>query len=113
MVLWDQCDQEWLEDMLTRCRDVWISEDSISMIYEALTAGCRVGLLPLPRKSASRLHRAIDQLLREASCAPTTIGLTAPVLAAAPRPLDEANRCARLLLDKGLLSGTMGRTACR
>ena len=108
VVLWDRCEQDWLADQLARSSDVWISEDSISMIYEALTAGCRVGLLPLPRKSASRLHRAIDQLLREGFVCAYNDWLEGSVLAAPPRPLDEANRCARLLLDKGLLSATTG-----
>ena len=108
VVLWDRCEQDWLADQLARRRDVWISEDSISMIYEALTAGCRVGLLPLPRKSASRLHRAIDQLLREGFVCAYNDWLDGADLTAPPRPLDEANRCARLLLDKGLLSATTG-----
>ncbi len=106
VVLWDRCERDWLAHVLARSRDVWISEDSISMIYEALTAGCRVGLLPLPRKSASRLHRAIDQLLHGSFVCAYRDWLDGAMLAAPPRPLDEANRCARLLLDKGLLSGT-------
>ena len=108
VVLWDHCERDWLADELARARDVWISEDSISMIYEALTAGCRVGLLPLPRKSASRLHRAIDQLLHEGFVCAYNDWLEGSVLTAPPRPLDEANRCARLLLDKGLLSTSTG-----
>ena len=108
VVLWDRCEHDWLAHQLARNRDVWISEDSISMIYEALTAGCRVGLLPLPRKSASRLHRAVDQLLHEGFVCAYNDWLDGSVLVAPPRPLDEANRCARLLLDKGLLSATTG-----
>ena len=104
VVLWDQCDEGWLAGALARSSDVWVSEDSISMIYEALTAGCRVGLLPLPRKSASRLHRAIDQLLHDRFVCTQDDWASGAGLPVPPRPLDEANRCARLLLEMGLLT---------
>ena len=104
VVLWDQCDEGWLAGALARASDVWVSEDSISMIYEALTAGCRVGLLPLPRKSASRLHRAIDQLQHDRFVCTQDDWASGAGLPVPPRPLDEANRCARLLLEMGLLT---------
>ena len=103
VVLWDRCERDWLANELHRACDVWVTEDSISMIYEALTAGCHVGLLPLARKAASRLHQAIDQLLRERFVSSFSDWLEDGSLTAPQKPLDEANRCARLLLDKGLL----------
>lgn len=111
VALWDRCGTGWLAEALAQARDVWVTEDSVSMVYEALSSGCRVGLLPLPRKSASRLHRAIDQLLKEGYvCAYSQDGETE--LFVPPRTLDEANRCARLLLEKGLLSETPGLATC-
>lgn len=37
----------WVEKQYDQCGKVWITGDSISMMYEALTAGCRVGILPV------------------------------------------------------------------
>lgn len=101
---WDHCGMGWLADQLQRARDVWVTEDSISMIYEALTAGCRVGLLPLPRKAPSRLHKAIDTLLREQSASSLSSWLEGGNLPASSTSLDEADRCAQILVDKGLLA---------
>lgn len=112
VTLWDQCGPDWLAETLARARDVWVTEDSVSMIYEALTAGCRVGLLPLPRKPASRLHRAIDLLLEQGFVCTHNEGETGAELTAPPRTLDEANRCAGLLLEKGLLPETPGSATC-
>jgi len=39
----------WVADALADAGTAWVTEDSVSMVFEALTAGCRVGLLPLPR----------------------------------------------------------------
>ena len=75
------------------------------MIYEALTAGCHVGLLPLARKAASRLHQSIEQLLRERFVTSLSDWLAGGNLTPPQKSLDEAGRCARLLLDKGLLTG--------
>ncbi len=110
--LWDRCKPGWLAETLARARDVWVTEDSVSMIYEALTAGCRVGLLPLPRKSASRLHRAIDRLLEQGFVSSHNGRDSGAELTAPPRTLDEANRCAGLLLEKGLLSEAPGSATC-
>ena len=109
---WNNSPPDWLAGTLARTRDVWVTEDSVSMIYEALTAGCRVGLLPLPRKSTSRLHRGVDQLLQEGFvCAHDDRDADAE-LPAPPHTLDEANRCAGLLLERGLLRGISAGSSC-
>lgn len=42
----------WVADQLQRCGVCWVTEDSVSMVYEALTAGAAVGLLSVPRGRA-------------------------------------------------------------
>jgi len=37
----------WIEEQYAQNRTVWVTADSISMVYEALTAGCSVGVLPV------------------------------------------------------------------
>jgi len=37
----------WIEEQYAQNRIVWVTADSISMVYEALTAGCSVGILPV------------------------------------------------------------------
>ena len=101
---WAGPDPDWLAAALNRSAWVWVTEDSISMIYEALTAGCRVGLLPLRRKGPSRLHRAVDKLLREGRVRSFSDWSGGSELPAPDRSLNEAARCARLLLDQGLLA---------
>lgn len=62
---WQNCPPGWLAQRLASTETVWVSEDSVSMLYEALTAGCRVGLLTLPgRDEKSRVMRGIQELVR-------------------------------------------------
>ncbi|MBN7797013.1 mitochondrial fission ELM1 family protein [Parahaliea mediterranea] len=61
----EDTDREWLRDHYAGCGVIWVSEDSASMVYEALTSGARVGILPVPRQRESRVSRGLDALLRD------------------------------------------------
>ena len=54
--------QNWLKNQMNKAKYAWISEDSISMIYESLTAGQNVGVLSLKIKNKSRITNEIDRL---------------------------------------------------
>ena len=95
---WDQCAPGWLAAELATADNAWVSEDSVSMVYEALTAGCAVGLISLPAASEGRLARGIAALVRERVV--RRLGSLGPGETLEPsRPLlDEARRVADLLL---------------
>lgn len=50
---WEDCPPGWLAATLASTETAWITADSVSMVYEALTAGCATGLIELaPARSA-------------------------------------------------------------
>ena len=51
-----------LDRKLEKTEYVWITADSMAMIYEALTAGAKVGIIDLPQKIDSKLVRHIKAL---------------------------------------------------
>ena len=57
----------WLPDKLAGAGCVWVSEDSVSMVYEALTAGCATGILAVParRRGKKKLQAGIAALVRD------------------------------------------------
>lgn len=63
---WEQCPTGWLANELAIAENAWVTEDSVSMIYEALTAGCAVGLVGLarPEGKVGRLVRGIEALVQ-------------------------------------------------
>lgn len=93
-----ETDRDWLPRQLGRSEHCWVTSDSISMIYEALTAGGRVGLLALEPVSGSRLAMGINQLIEE-RWVDTPEGIDLPVRPA----LAEAQRCASDILQRGWL----------
>lgn len=90
----------WLEGALAESSQAWVTEDSVSMIYEALTSGCHVGLFRLPRKKAGRVARGVEKLIADAWVTPFE-DARAGVCATPPRGVfNESERCARLILDR-------------
>ncbi len=95
----DQADRGWLRAQLQRCGVVWVSEDSASMVYEALTAGASVGILEVPRKGESRVSRGLDTL-RAQGLVTDLDGLASSGAMPAPaQALDEAARVAQYLVQ--------------
>jgi len=90
----------WVESAYAKHAVVWVTADSISMIYEALSAGCRVGILPVRWKHpGNKFQRSIDNLVQNGFAVMFTPGrATAPL--PNPPPLDEASRCAREILKR-------------
>ncbi len=81
----------WLVEKLARTGEVHVTEDSVSMIYEALSSGARVGVLQMPRKTGdSRVIRGLERLRKEGCFIGKGHGT--------PTVLAEADRCARIIL---------------
>jgi hypothetical protein len=99
----EQTPHDWVPGKLSQAKEVWVTEDSVSMIYEALTSGARVGLLPMPRNHARhRVSTGIARLIADAYLTPFEKWRESGRLAMPPETLREADRCAERLL----------RTAC-
>jgi len=96
-----QTTPDWLPAKLAAADEVWVTEDSVSMIYEALSSGARVGLLPAPRlQQESRVLRGVELLVTEKFLTPYSEWKTTRHLAAPPSVLREADRCAEVLLAR-------------
>lgn len=56
----------WVAERLQECKRVWVTEDSVSMVYESLTAGAQTGLLTVPPiKQSSRVQNSVQLLLEQ------------------------------------------------
>lgn len=90
----------WLEAQLARAGEVWVTPDSVSMVYEALSAGCRVGLFDLPATRGSRVAKSILELQKQGVVSALKEGALPATPSTAAPPLDEARRCARIILER-------------
>jgi len=91
----------WIEAQYAQNEVVWVTADSMSMIFEALTAGCRVGILPVKWKHRNnKFQESIDHLLENNYVTAYSSWLAEGGPMAKPGRLDEASRCAREILRR-------------
>ncbi len=93
----------WVEEQYRRCRQVWVTGDSISMVYEALSSGCNVGILPVQWRKKNSKFRKSEGYLKEAGF---VIGLQAYLQGEGSwrnaESLNEARRCAEEIIRRFL-----------
>ncbi len=108
---WDRCPPGWLASQLAVTDVVWVTEDSVSMIYESLTAGCAVGLITLARPAGApgRLVRGIEALCRDGLVTSVADWKAGRALRPPTPPLQEADRVAEHILQQ--LINTRGAPA--
>jgi len=85
----------WLATQLAPAPRVWVTEDSVSMLYEALTAGAACGVLPVPRVRAGRVSGGVEVLLKDGIVTSFADWQGGQPLVPPRIPFDEAARCAR------------------
>jgi mitochondrial fission protein ELM1 len=86
--------QGWIFEEMQKAEAVWVTEDSVSMIYEALTAGCRVGVIAMDRIKQDRITASVDALLGKSIVTETSDLAQLPP----PNAFKEAERVATYLL---------------
>ena len=92
---WRDTDDQWLTAQLRRCCCTWVTEDSVSMIYEALTAGLPVGLLAVPPRRNGRVVSGVRALAAGRDVMTYRSWSAGHPLPRPQRIFDEANRVAQ------------------
>ena len=90
---------DWLPTQLAGCSTVWVTPDSASMVFEALTAGADVGVFDLPVNPKSRVGQAIAQLADTQRITRFADWCARGTLHPNLQPLAEAERCAQWILQ--------------
>lgn len=93
----------WLAEKLAQAAWVWATEDSVSMVYEALTAGCATGVLPVPRRRrVGKIARGIAGLADEGLITHFGDSQKGRKLTPPAQPFNEAARVAAWIAEKWL-----------
>ena len=84
-----EVDPKWLFGRLQDAEQVWLTEDNLSVIYQALTAGAAIGVLNIPRRKPNRELQALEGLVVFFPAWQAGTSLHAP-----QPPFNESERCA-------------------
>ncbi len=90
----------WLGEHLPQAEQCWVSGDSVSMVFESLTAGCAVGILELSAQASNRITRGLQLLIDDHKVTPFSRWQGNRVLALPKNPFNEAARCAELVRER-------------
>ena len=93
----EETTSDWLPQTMARSRYIWVSADSVAMIFEALTAGSRVGIIDVPGKRRDRITAVSADLKARDRVQSLDGWLADGDIGAGLEPLSEARRCAELI----------------
>jgi len=99
---------DWLPEKLAQASLIWVSEDSVSMAYEAISSGACTGLLHVKvreqdrhrRRAKNRPVAAIQALRDSGRIIATEQWLAGQQPQINMQPLREADRCAQQILER-------------
>ncbi|MGB3212583.1 MAG: ELM1/GtrOC1 family putative glycosyltransferase [Desulforhopalus sp.] len=90
----------WVEHQYDKNNLVWVTADSISMIYEAITAGCQVGIMPMQwLRENSKFKRNENILLSKGLVTAFTSWERGSLNQDTNVELNEAQRCAERIIQ--------------
>ena len=91
----DDLPLNWIDQKIESCGRIWVTADSVSMIFEALSTKAKVGIIDVPAKRSDRINTIAPNLQKLGW---VYHGDATPDM---PRPnLNEANRCAMTILKR-------------
>ncbi len=102
-VPYEQTDDTWYQRNLDSAKEVWVTRDSVSMVYESITAGIPTGLLEMDPRTfikgkVSRVSRGMNKLIADGQVSSFTQWGQSHELPV-PTRLDEANRAADYIIE--------------
>jgi mitochondrial fission protein ELM1 len=93
---------DWLLQQMQKAGRVWVTCDSMSMVFEALTSGAAVGLLELPMRRRSRVFQSAQQLIQDGVVTSYSAWMAGQPLSPPLLPPQEADRCAQEVITRFL-----------
>ncbi len=90
---------DWLPTQLAQAGQVWVTADSVSMVYEALTTGANVGILEVPPKRSNRISRSLEDLIAQGWVTSFNSWQRTLLLSRPTGLFYEAERCARWIIE--------------
>ncbi|MBT5926337.1 MAG: nucleoside-diphosphate sugar epimerase [Verrucomicrobia bacterium] len=96
----------WVAEKLCISNQVWATSDSVSMLYESLTAGAATGVLDVPWTTTGKLREGLEHLVESKMVTPFSEWNPGDFLSSPPTPLAEADRVADWIMKHWFQRGS-------
>ncbi len=102
IIPWEETRPGWVSEQLCVSHSVWVTQDSVSMIFEAVTSGRPVGIFQLSLENQSRVSRSIELLSGQGMITMFDNWRESGSLKVPSIEFNESARCAKWISDKWL-----------
>ncbi|HIA71794.1 MAG TPA: hypothetical protein EYO01_03710 [Phycisphaerales bacterium] len=103
VVPFEDTDKEWLHEQYKNAGRIWITPDSVSMVYESLSSGAVANVFSLlPKEKSSRVRAGLDQLIDSGTVRTFDEWKLHSMDDQVPQKFDESARVAEVILDSNL-----------
>jgi len=92
-------DRQWLINAYQSSSTIWVTQDSVSMIYESMTSGAKVGVISLAPNGKSRVIKGIQALCESDQLTTVDNFQRTGKMADKAVSINEAQRIAKLILS--------------
>jgi mitochondrial fission protein ELM1 len=103
VVPFEETDQQWMLDQFRFASQIWVTPDSVSMVYEALSSGAivRIFLLdPKESKKVSRVVHGLQELVQESTVGTFEKWKEDPDCVTKPELFNEADRVVQIVVEQ-------------
>lgn len=100
VVDWQDCPPGWVQEQMAAAEQIWVTEDSISMVFESLQSRARVGIIRTSSKGRANKVRAAVQRLVDQGLVTDRVDDVAAPFELSREPLNQYLICARALLHR-------------
>ncbi len=91
----------WVEKQYDNSSIVWVTADSVSMVFEAMTAGCKVGIIPVEwKKKNNKFEKSVAFLVNNDFVLSYEAWLRLKKTWSEHDNLNEAQRCADIIITR-------------
>ena len=100
IVPFEETDVTWLLELYKASGKIWVTPDSVSMVYESLSSGAMTSVFSLaPSKAPSRVRNGLEQLMKNTLVGSFDALEDGLIREQAPSEFNESERVANIILD--------------
>jgi len=103
VIPFEKTDHAWMMDQFNKAGQIWVTPDSVSMVYESLSSGAVVrvfAIAPVDIKNQSRVVRGLNELIEQEYVSTFEQWSSDPTHASKPKQFNEADRIAKIVLEQ-------------
>jgi mitochondrial fission protein ELM1 len=103
VVQFEDTDQDWMMEEFSRAGQIWVTPDSVSMVYESLSSGAEVRVFSMDTlhpRNQSRIGKGLNDLIEESYISTFEQWNADPSSTVLTKQFNESDRVAKIVMEQ-------------